>query len=182
MGGQEFEGKILTKSAEFYEVQIKKKNGKVKTIVLWTDRIFSVTQNEKETVLYQQDSTDESSYSETEMRQFIYGHQDANENYKTAVPILVSAGVSAAISFALASQGNGLFLTTPIFGTVSGTLSKANKPKPKNARNDEILASPAYVEGFRKGARSKKLLNSFLASLVGCAVGGTSGIIYLNNN
>jgi hypothetical protein len=59
-------------------------------------------------------------------------------------------------------------------------VAQSNKPKPKDARSDRVLAQPAYVEGFRKGARGKKIIRTIGSSIVGMVVGGVAGFVVAN--
>ena len=86
------------------------------------------------------------------------------------------------MAFLLGTKGNAFLLTSPILGTVAGGAVQNNKPSQKTARNSKVLSSPAYVEGYRKAARSKKLINSISASAIGGLVGALSGLVYANNS
>lgn len=182
LGGQEFEGKINSEDSEKVFLQIITKKGKNKEIGMWKDRIFSITTNGKEKFYYEADTTDEEQYSIEEMRMYIFGQQDANLNHKTPLPIITSAVVSGTLTFLLGTENNALLLTAPAIGAILGSIVQDNRPKPKNARNSKVLANPSYIEGYRKTARSKKILNSIKSSVISGLVGATAGLIVHSNN
>jgi hypothetical protein len=128
------------------------------------------------------DTADETQYSEEEMREYIYGQQDARKNYKVTLPVIVGGGVSALVAFWAGTYKSALVLTGPLAGTIAGSVAKGNTPKKEDARNEKILASAAYIEGYRKGARSKKVIRTIASSIVGMVVGGAAGFIVADSN
>tara|TARA_B100000508_G_scaffold141083_1_gene146150 strand:- start:4321 stop:4872 length:552 start_codon:yes stop_codon:yes gene_type:complete len=181
MGGQSFGGKIISEDEERLKFETKKKNGKIKYVNIWLDQVFSVTTDGKEKIYYKVDSTDEDMYSVEEMRLYIYGQQDARANHKTPLPVIVGFSVSAVLGVFLGSKNSALLVVSPVVGTLAGSSTQNNRPKTKYARNEKVLQSPAYIEGYRKGARGKKIFNSIIASVAGGIAGGVVGLISANS-
>ncbi|MGB0402968.1 MAG: hypothetical protein ACPGEG_02655 [Salibacteraceae bacterium] len=181
LGGQEFEGKLISEDTEKIFLEVTTKKGKVKEVGMWKDRVFSITTSGKEKFYYEVDTSDQEMYSVEEMRYYIFGQQDANLNHKTTFPIIMAAVVSGSLTFLMASDNNAFLLTAPVLGAILGSVVQDNRPKPKNARNPKVLSNPAYVEGYRKTARTKKILNSIKSAVIAGIVGTTAGLIVHSN-
>lgn len=177
LGGHEFTGVITETTKEYLRVNAPNKKGQFNETEIAITRIFSVTTNGTEKVYYQVDKNDSTQYTVEEMRMFIYGQQDAKQNHKTTIPMIVGGGVSAGLAFYAGSQKSAVVLAAPLVGSIVGSLSYPNRPKAENARNEEVLKSPAYIEGYRKGARTKKVIRTIGTSIVGMIVGGIGGFI-----
>lgn len=182
LGGQSFSGELKSETFDQLIFQITKKNGKSKDLNIWKDQVFSITTAGVEKFYYQPDSNDEMHYSVEEMRLYVYGQQDARENHKTTLPMIVGFTVSGVLGAYLGSKNSALVIVTPVAGTLIGSATKNNKPKQKNARSEKILASPAYIEGYRKGARGKKIFHTIAASIVGGLAGGIVGLASANES
>lgn len=181
LGGQSFNGKLIEEQEEKFIFEVVNKKGKTKTIGILSDRIFSITTNQVEKIYYEVDTNDEDLYSVEEMRMYIYGQQDAAAHHKTSFTVLAAGAVSASLGFVFGADNNALLLTSPVFGALAGGAVTRNQPKPENARDPQVLSDPAYVDGYIKAARTKKILNSIKAGIVGGIVGSFTGLIYANN-
>jgi len=175
LGGQNFNGTLKSETFDQFTFETTKKNGKTKELIIWKDQVFSITTSGKEKFYYTQDSSDEMSYSVEEMRLYVYGQQDARANHKTTLPMIVGFTVSGVLGAYLGSRNSALVLVTPVAGTLIGSATQNNKPKKKNARSEKVLSSPAYIEGYRKGARGKKIFKTIAASVVGAVAGSIVG-------
>lgn len=182
LGGQSFKGELKSETFDQLEFKVIKKNGKTKNLTIWKDQVFSITTTGKEKFYYKPDSSDESIYGVNEMRMYVYGQQDARLNHKTTLPMVSGLMVSGILGGYLGSKNNALLMITPVAGTLIGSVTQNNRPKKKNARSERIIASPAYVEGYRKGARGKKIFNTIAASVIGGLAGGLIGLATANQN
>ncbi|MDE0771761.1 MAG: hypothetical protein OSB25_06095 [Salibacteraceae bacterium] len=175
IGGQELIGVQLDQSPEEIVVETTKKNGKIKIILVDKSSVFSITQNDEETIWYNPDSN-EMGYSVKEMRLYLKGQQDGRLEHKTTIPLIASFTVSGLLAALVGSQELAIVILTPIPGALIGSLTKGNMPANAKANGGEPMNQAAYISGYKKSARMKKILHCILGSVAGTAVGGVIGL------
>jgi len=162
--------------------QLKKKevtakaNVKFKTLKsVVKDNVFSITHADgKEEIIYSPDTLGflvldvvepEIDYTVEEMRRYIYGRQDGMK-VKSLTPALISGGVG------LVGAGLGAFFG-PIAPSTYIVILSATKQKPdeKSVGHPEFVFDEAYLDGYRKSAKKKKIIAATEGGLVGLAVG-----------
>jgi len=189
-------GKLLADSNGVYQFQIYKNGGKTKLISFEEYRVFSkydIQGNEK--VVYQQDSAIGNFLTVNEMRMYIYGQRDANQNFNAGPHFMLSyvAGLSFSIFDTYSFSGydylcpNGLTTThvssgpfhseptvsqilIPFVFAVGSTLIKS-KIKKEHVSDIAYLSNEQYIEGFKKVKKFNKLRNVFIGSIAGVATG-----------
>jgi hypothetical protein len=148
---------------------------KIKTID--SDRIFSITDKEGEHVIYMQDTVG-NELSELEMRQFIFGQQDARKVVKG------NAGLCLNMLISLGAGATGSFLTPVVPFLIAGALglpgAKINEDK---VAHPELIYTDAYKLGYVQEAKRKRKVRSLIGGGIGLAIGlGTSVILKGNGD
>jgi len=175
IGGQELIGAQLDQSPEEIVVETTKKNGKIKIVLVDKSSVFSITQNGEETIWYNPDSS-ETGYSIKEMRLYLKGQQDGRVEHKTTIPLISSFAVSGLLAALAGSQELAIVILAPIPGALIGSLTKGNMPSNIKANGGEPMNQAAYISGYEKSARMKKIFHCILGSVLGTAVGGVIGL------
>ncbi|UTW63531.1 hypothetical protein KFE98_05095 [bacterium SCSIO 12741] len=179
LSGQEFEGKILSQTEEYLEIEYERK-GKTKVKMMDKTRFFSYTVDGKETIVYDPEES-ELGFSVEDMRYYIYGQQDALVKHKTTLPVITSAVVSFGTAFYAGYEGSGLVVLSPVVGTIAGSLTQRNGPTLKSDINPEYLNKPAYIMGYKKQAKARKVLNCIGIGIASATAGALAGLITGNN-
>lgn len=181
LGGQVFQGNIITEGEDFFVYEFTSPKGRRKVRTLDKDRVFSLVKDGREVLYYEPGKHEQFTYSIQDMRYFIYGQQDARSRYKTALPFVVATIVSTGTALYLGTEGSFLTLAAPVPGLLAGALSKGRNPGATDAAKPEYLAHTSYIEGYREGARGRKLMAALSGSLIGTAAGGLLGFAIFNN-
>lgn len=174
LSGRTIEGEI----SSIDEGQVKylhvKKSKKVERFVDMYE-LFSIKYaNGKEEIYYKQDTATGYYFTQDEMQHYIWGRQDAGKYFKAPLNTLSSFALSATGGYFLA----GSFLIFPVpFLTTLGPAAPKVKIKPENTRNPELVKQPAYIMGYEKRAKGKKINNGLKGSLLGIATGVAIAII-----
>lgn len=139
------------------------------------DNVFSITHADgKEEIIYSPDTlgflvTDvvepEIDYTVEEMRRYIYGAQDGKKVKKTAA-LLTSAGISTV------GSGLGAFfgpIAPATYILVLGTTKQ--KPNEKLVSHPEYIQDEAYLQGYKKAARKRKIIAAAEGGLIGLSIG-----------
>jgi len=159
-----------------YEYQ-KRKKTKQRSIDAY--RVFSVRYaNGSEVVMYQQDTAIGNYFSQEEMRLFIYGEQDARANFKGRKLLLI--GAAYGIAGGLALPESFIVLLVPASAALLAMLPRV-KIRPEMARNKKLLSEPAYVMGFERTARGKKIQSVLKGAVVGTILSVVGWQIAINN-
>ena len=157
---------------------------KLKTID--PERVFSIRYADgNERIIFLRDTTDTAEYSVSEMRMFIKGELDADKYYKTnwdrgnnvqayceafGPGLVLGAGASFFAIYGL--------VIPPRYSTVLGKftpkMDKLQVSDP-NMRND-----PAFVEGYLRKTKSKKVRHAAIGGFAGFAAGTLLLILYGN--
>jgi hypothetical protein len=134
-------------------------------------RVFSVTKSDgSETVVYRKDSEDSLDFTPEQMRLFIQGEQEADRYFKGYFNQGVGFSLGAVVAAPL-GLSFGLFLVPPIYSTVVGSFS----PNMKRAKvsDPSLRQIQEFSEGYQKKVRDKKIRQSFVAGMIGFAMGFT---------
>ncbi len=143
-----------------------------------TDNVFSITHADgKEEIIYSPDTlgfliTDvvepEVDYTVEEMRRYIAGAQDGMHVKKTTV-LLTSAGISTV------GAGLGAFfgpIAPATYIIVLGTTKQ--KPDETKVTHPEYIQDEAYLQGYKKAARKRKIIAAAEGGLIGLSIGITA--------
>lgn len=181
VGGQQLNAKIISETETEITFEIAKKNDKTKTKKIAKSRLFSTVTNGLETIHYNPEEGN-IHYSKDDMRYYVYGQQDAYQYYKTTWTVIVAGVMGGVAGVWMGSEGSALLILAPVVGTIGGTLVQKHEPKPELTRSKSYLKEPAYVLGYKKTARSKKIFNSIKSAVVGTLVGGAVGLALYDPN
>ncbi|MFN7013800.1 MAG: hypothetical protein ACK4ON_05980 [Bacteroidia bacterium] len=145
------------------------KKGREERLILDSYRVFSIKfGNGEEKVYYKQDTVSGNWFTVDEMRYFIYGEQDAMKGYKS--PMTSILGVIAGAGAGFFAMESLFFFAAPLVYT-SGNLLPYIFIKRKTVRDEKLLEQEAYVQGYERVARSKKIQNALKSSAAGLAIG-----------
>lgn len=171
--------KLNANVLEVQENTIKYKigNGKKKKIhSMRSDRVFAINKADgTEQLVFKQDSLDETDFTVSQLRLFIKGEQAAQTGYHNNLNKVIAFALGAAAS---SFDIYGLVvpaLYSSIVGSVSPDINKQKNVDPA------LINVPEYQEGYFKVSRDKKIRNSFVAGMIGFAVGFTAQAIIGNN-
>ena len=196
LNGNELFGRII--DTTFMDVSFQEKAGS-KTSKVERYRDFSINWENKESILYKQDTLLGNFYTEHEMRMFVNGEQDAIKNYKS--PLIIPGGIIAGIvggfvqpllvqsmapsdptkenPYKIAARPIFTPIVPIIYCTIIG--AKWIKIKKHHVGNPLYLSEDTYIEGFDRSARSHRIQRAFWSSAIGLVAGlATSAIISTN--
>lgn len=152
-----------------------------KTIERFVDkyRVFSIAYADgTEDVIYKQDTLVGNYFTEEEMRMFVYGEQDALKYYKSTGAVLLS----------ILGSGTGTTIIYPsffVFLVPFGITVLSGIPrvqvKSHRVRDPKYLAEPAYILGYERTAKAKRIQGVLKGSIIGIVLGVTAGAIIENN-
>jgi hypothetical protein len=119
-------------------------------------------------VIYIADSNAGNYFTETEMRFYIKGEQDAMNGYHANWTTYVGVPLTGGVGFFLSSSP--LVFAVPFLYMV-GTSMPKYKMEPASISDANLLRQPAYILGYERTARSKRLIKSLVAGVIGAGVG-----------
>ena len=186
LNGGELSGTIKdTTGGSFLIEYMKKKKKKAASIENY--RIFSYSfKDQPETILYRQDSTIGNFFTVEEMNMYILGERDAKKNYNPIglkiTACVLTYGLTIADTYqkdtASASFFKGFFNSSPgIISLVAPFAFTALAGAPavqidiSKVSNRNYLNSQAYVDGFERVGRSKKVFGALKFSIIGSLAG-----------
>ena len=127
--------------------------------------IFSISKkNQEEKVLYSYDPNIGNIYEVDEMRLYIKGEQDAQQNYSSP-PATIAAILGGVAGGYVLGQGNILGITAPIIVPALISITGA-RVKPHTVRDIDYIYLHPYRQGYKRVAKKKKYLNALLTSTV----------------
>lgn len=168
LSGAQIDGRVvaITDTTVVYEQE---KRGKTKSRTLDAYRVFDVTYATGETqVVYRQDTAVGNYFSKEEMQLFIMGEQDADANFNSRRAFVFGAAYGV-VGGVLLPNNFFVFLVPAAAGPLAAV--PRIKIKPEMARDKKLLAEPAYVMGFERTARAKKIQNVLKGSVLGTVLG-----------
>ena len=175
MTGKFIDGKVLSEDSAYVHYSFEKKSGKVKESKLDLERIFSITDSSgEEKVYYAVDTFMGNYFSVEEMRSYIEGEVDASNynsgNWTYAVGVPLTAGAGYLLSSTI------LAFPLPFIYTIVSTIPK-HKMRTHKSIHSSKKDDPAYILGYERTARTKRLFKSLFAGLVGTASGFAIGVL-----
>jgi hypothetical protein len=137
-----------------------------KNILIENDRIFSINNQNGESVLYTYDTLIGNEFTIDEMRYFMRGEQDADKNFKANGCLAIGAAVGVLSGFT-----GSFFCPIPPFAfTALSGLPKV-KIKLSTVSNPDYLKHDTYLMGYERVARKKRKLKSLIGGGLGLIVG-----------
>lgn len=173
MTGKVINAKVTSEDSLYIYYDYEKKNGKIKPKKLDWERVFSYT-NEAgvEHVVYVTDTTSGNFFSEEEMRYYIKGEQDALNGYRANWTLVTGIPLAGGAGFLLNSSP--LVFTVPFIYMIGASLPEV-KIAPGSISDPAYLRQPAYILGYERTARTKRLFKSLAAGVTGAAIGVVVG-------
>lgn len=170
---------IITNIIDTTNASVSFKNPKhpKKNIVIENDRIFSIRNNNGETLIYSYDTILGNEFTIEEMRYFIRGEQDAQKGFK-------ARGAFWGNLFVGAGAGLTGFFFCPIAPFAFTALSGVPKVKIKKGTvsDPECLNHPEYLMGYQRVGDKKRQLRSLVSGGIGLGVGLGTFFVLKNNN
>ncbi len=172
MSGETVQGTVTGEDSAFIYYDYFKKNGTSKARKLDAERVFSITDaNGEERVVYLMDIAIGNYYTEQEMRYYIKGEQDAMEYYRGNWAWAIGVPATTALGFVF--SGSVISFAVPFVYLVVAGIPPSKIPKNK-IDDPELAKQEAYVLGFERTARNKRLFKALTGGLIG-TVGGFAG-------
>ena len=176
--GASLDCKVLNAGDYEIKYEVTKKSGKKKHRYIEREMVFSVLrEGEAEQIFYEKNPDNGDYFEIDQMRKFIYGAQDAQEQYKARLPMAIGFGLGAVGGFF--TGGSILFVTVPFAATMIAVIPPVH-PHNRQVRDKNLINDPSYVLGYVLGyertARNKKIMHA----LIGSAIGTAAGVITYN--
>jgi hypothetical protein len=171
LNGMVVQGKIIKNDDAYLTMEIEKKSGKLKAFDLEKYRIYSYKQGDADReLIYKQDSLMGNFLTEEEMQYFIYGQQDADRAFSSRGAMVVGFVTGVAI-VALTTDGFNdepgvLPMATP-FLVVGYYGMRKVKIKMESVSDPEYLSHEAYIDGYVRVARKKRVFAGLKGSIAG---------------
>ena len=145
--------------------------GKEKTrgIELNKSEVYSLSNGNKEQILYYQDTMLGDYYTPEEMRVYLAGAGDARKNYK-ARHISAIGFALCTITGYLVGDGFLVLIIPPVTYAAMQYIGKI-KIKEKYMSDPNFKYNDLYAEGFEPPARSRKMIRGALSGVVGSVTG-----------
>ena len=172
LNGKMLEGNLIEKTN--YEFTFKTE--KEKQFVIDKYRIFSYTQNNKETIVYEFDTLSGNFLKVQDMKMFVYGERDAHQSFKPRVTNIIGLGIGAAAGFMMQQDQSFIYVAVPVAFSVT-TLLFPTKVNQKRLTDTQYIKEDEYLRGYERIARSKRTQGALKTSLLGLGVGFLVGVI-----
>ncbi len=176
LNGKTLEGTLLEKTN--YEFTFKDK--KEKQFIIDKYRVFSYTQSNKESVVYEFDTLSGNFLSVKDMKMFVYGERDAYKTFKPQVSNALGLAVGAAGGYLMQHDESFIYIATPLIYTPI-TLLFPTSVKQKKLTETKYLKEDEYLRGYERVARAKRTQGALKSSLIGMGVGFIIGVITNGN-
>ncbi|GAB5538490.1 MAG: hypothetical protein Salg2KO_05930 [Salibacteraceae bacterium] len=173
MTGKVLDGTVYAEDSAFIYYRYYKNSNKLKDKKLDWERVFSYTDSTgQETLVYSEDTALGNYFTEEEMRIYIQGEKDAWSGYKSNWTVYAGVPITGGIGYVLASSP--LIIVVPFVYMVAASLPKY-KMTLGSISDPELLKEPAYILGYERTARSKRLFKSLVSGVAGAALGAVIG-------
>ncbi len=173
MTGKVLKAEVTGNDTMFMYYNETRKSGKVRSGKLDMERVYSFTNSAgEERIIYSMDTTVGNYFSQEEMRYYIYGEQDAMQSYKANWVLYAAAPVAGGGGYLLSSSF--LVFAVPFLYVVGAAAPKV-KIKTEGLQHPNLLKEPAYVLGYERTARTRRLFKALVAGVTGTAVGFALG-------
>ena len=173
MNGSVIENSIWEEKDGLIYIYDKKTNlfGKEKTraIELNKSEVYSLSNGNKEQILYYQDTMLGDYYTPEEMRMYLAGAGDARKNYKARHISAIGFALCGAAGF-LVGDGLLILIVPPITYAALQFIGKI-KIREKYMSDKNFKYNDLYAEGFEPPARSKKMIRGALSGFLGSVSG-----------
>ncbi len=176
---------ILTKSGKKIEISdikidssefiyYKKTNGKVKWIE--AQDIFSWTRKDSVEVIFYKPDCEDVCFKISQMRDYLHGLADAKKEYKAPGALIIGFTVGAVSGFLTPAY------LSPVAPAANSIIFGATKPKEKDLKiKTDYIDNSHYLEGYKRGIRKKRTINSIVGGGVGVIVGILTAVLVSNN-
>jgi hypothetical protein len=179
MSGKTDHGIITDTTGNSVKYTYLSKKGKQREAEIEKERIFSITyKGGSEIVLYTQDTANGGDFSESEMRYFIMGEQDADKGYKS--PWATVGAVAAGLGGGLTGSLIFVPLIPGLYAAVAG--SRWIKIKRTTVSTQDALKQQAYLLGYERVARSKRIQNVLKGAGIGLVAGLATYVFVLSDS
>lgn len=173
MTGKIIDGRVTGQDTQYIYYDYERSSGKVVTRKLDLERVFSITDSiSNERLIYSMDTVIGNYFTVDEMRLYIKGEQDAMQYYDAYWAIWVGVPLTAGVGYVLSH--NILVFAVPFLYVVGSSIPKYRLTE-KRVSSTDLLTEPAYVLGYERTARGKRLFKSLASGLVGTAIGFAMG-------
>ena len=176
LNGKTLKGTLIEKTN--YEFTFKDK--KERQFMIDKYRVFSYTQNNKESVVYEFDTLSGNFLKVEDMKMFVYGERDAYKTFKPRVSNVLGLAIGAAGGYLMHKDESFIYVATPLIYTPI-TLLFPTKVKQKKLTEVKYLKEDEYLRGYERVARSKRTQGALKSSLIGMGVGFLISVIVNSN-
>jgi hypothetical protein len=166
LNGKVIKGNLIEKTN--YEFTFK--TDKNKQFVIDKYRIFSFTQNNKETIVYKFDTLSGNFLKVEDMKYFVYGERDAHITYKPHFSNVLGFAIGGAAGYFMHKEDAFLYITVPLVYTI-GTLVFPTRVRQHKIKDVQFIKEDEYLRGYERIARSKRTQGALKTSIVGMGVG-----------
>ncbi|NVO02678.1 MAG: hypothetical protein HXX09_08215 [Bacteroidetes bacterium] len=176
LNGEKYAVKIIKISNDSLTFVSPGKDGGKERQIEKIDVFSLISANGNEIVTYRQDTNAGNNFSVEQMRNYIYGEQDARRNYHA--PMMTVMGVISGVGGFVGLGFYGLMvppLTTALFSI------KSPRIKTKCVSKPELIKNDYYMTGYQSVAIRKKVKNGLIGGIVSFAVSAVAITIYNNN-
>ncbi len=171
LNGKIMEGNLLEKTDYEFTFKDKKEN----QFIIDKYRVFSYTQNNKESIVYEFDTLSGNFLKVKDMKMFVYGEKDAHQTFKPRTTNIGGLILGGAVGFMMQYDQSFLYIPAPLFYTAF-TLLFPTKVNQNNLSNTNYLKEDEYLRGYERVARSKRTQGALKTSVIGMAAGFLIGL------
>lgn len=172
LNGKKLKGSLLDKTK--YEFTFK--DNKEKQFLIDKYRVFSFTQNNKETIVYEYDTLSGNFLKVEDMKMFVFGERDAHYSFKPHFSNYSALAVGAASGFMMQKDQSFVYIPIPLVYTAV-TLLFPTKVNQKRLKETKYIKEDEYLRGYERIARSKRTQSVLRNSVIGMAAGFLVGLI-----
>ena len=166
LNGKIIKGEMVEKTN--FEFTFKTEKGK--QFVIDKYRVFSYSQKQQETIVYQYDTLMGNFLSEKDMTHFVYGERDAQYTYRPIFSNTLAFVFGAFAGYEMHDQSSFIFIGAPLAYTI-GTLIFPTRVQQKRLTDNQYLKEDEYLRGYERVARSKRTQGSLKTGILGLGVG-----------
>ena len=153
MNGQFLSCRVLSDTSTIMDVEMTKRNGKVKKREIHKSDVFSYSKGGgPEIILYAKDSLYGDIYSIEEMQIYLVGERDARENFKWWPTAAVGFALCGTIAY-LSGDGYVTTFAPPVLWTAAQLIGKI-RIREKYMSDLNYKYNDIYAEGFEPPARA----------------------------
>lgn len=172
INGKVLEGKLIEKTN--YEFTFKSKSDK--QFIIDKYRVFSYTQNNKETIVYEYDTLALNFLKVPEMKKFVYGERDAQQTFKPRFTNALGYAIGGAAGYLMHRDQSFVYFPAPILYTAL-TLPFGTRVRQEKIKDKRYIKENEYLRGYDRIATSKRTQSALKSSLAGMGIGFLIGII-----